>query len=186
MSAPFDGHEGSNPSPSAWSFRELSVVGCQRRRPIVLSRKGYPNRRRDPLGRRASDEPCGFDSRPFRWLLVLRNVRIDGARGVTAAREIVDLAAVGSTPPGTLHCVEAKRGVLLGEDSVSKADGPGSNPGAPAALLVPGGCTRWADALHSRDEPAPPLPPFLPTQAGHGRPTAILPASLFRSRFACS
>ena len=28
--------------------------------------EGLPDGRRDPLGKRASDEPCGFDSRPFR------------------------------------------------------------------------------------------------------------------------
>ena len=28
--------------------------------------EGPPDWRRDPLGKRASDEPCGFDSRPFR------------------------------------------------------------------------------------------------------------------------
>jgi 5-methylcytosine-specific restriction endonuclease McrA len=45
-----------------------------------------------------SDEPCGFDSRPFRSGLLLGPVSIDGVRGVTAAHEHVNLAAQGSTP----------------------------------------------------------------------------------------
>jgi hypothetical protein len=31
-----------------------------------LETEGLPDWRRDPLGKRASDEPCGFNSRPFR------------------------------------------------------------------------------------------------------------------------
>ena len=63
--------------------------------------EGPPDRRRDPPGKRASDEPCGFDSRPFRsgasrWI----RRPFDGVRGVTAAREPVELEATGSTPAG--------------------------------------------------------------------------------------
>ena len=63
--------------------------------------EGPPDRGRDPPGERASDEPCGFDSRPFRsgasrWI----RRPFDGVRGVTAAREPVELEATGSTPAG--------------------------------------------------------------------------------------
>lgn len=53
MSAPRKGHEGSNPSPSAARVESPP-------------KEGPPDRRRDPLGRRAGDKPCGFDSHPFR------------------------------------------------------------------------------------------------------------------------
>jgi hypothetical protein len=44
------------------------------------------------------DEPCGFDSRPFRSGQFQGSVHFDGVRGVTEAHEIVNLKALGSTP----------------------------------------------------------------------------------------
>ena len=68
----------------------------------------------------------------------------DGVRGVTAARESVELEATGSTPAGHPHrnpgggdddtkrAGDTFRGVLLGEQRASKTRGQGSNPCAPA------------------------------------------------------
>src|SRR3954454_19543112 len=68
----------------------------------------------------------------------------DGVRGVTAAREPVELEATGSTPAGHPDCdprggeCNAKRAedtfrvVLLGEQRASKTRGLGSTPCAPA------------------------------------------------------
>jgi hypothetical protein len=68
----------------------------------------------------------------------------DGVRGVTAARESVELEATGSTPAGHPHRKpgggddDAKRvgdifrGVLPGEQRASKTRGQGSTPCAPA------------------------------------------------------
>src|SRR5262245_3852778 len=68
----------------------------------------------------------------------------DGVRGVTAAREPVELEATGSTPAGhpdresragegdARHAGSIFRGVLLGEQRASKTRGQGSNPCAPA------------------------------------------------------
>ena len=61
--------------------------------------EGLPDWRRDLPGARASDEPCGLDSRPFRlvpgepWAGLT-----DGVRGVAEAYETVNLEAPGSTP----------------------------------------------------------------------------------------
>jgi hypothetical protein len=68
----------------------------------------------------------------------------DGVRGVTAAREHVELEATGSTPAGYPHrnpgggdddakrAGDTFRGVLLGEQRASKIRGQGSTPCAPA------------------------------------------------------
>ena len=68
----------------------------------------------------------------------------DGVRGVTGAREPVELEATGSTPAGHPHRNPGGdddgvkrigytfRGVLLGEQRASKTRGQGSNPCAPA------------------------------------------------------
>ena len=53
--------------------------------------EGLPDRRRDPLGKRASDEPCGFDSRPFRCV-----------RGVTGSTPACEAGGPVRAPPGTL------------------------------------------------------------------------------------
>ena len=52
-----------------------------------------------------SDEPCGFNSRPFRFCPEVnesheRFVLNDGTRGVMEAYEIVNLKAPGSIPAG--------------------------------------------------------------------------------------
>ena len=90
----------------------------------------------------------------------------DGVRGVTAAREPVELEATGSTPAGHPQCDRGDggemtrnvrelasdeprrpgistaqvgaifRGVLLGEQRASKTRGQGSNPCAPAPADV--------------------------------------------------
>ena len=68
----------------------------------------------------------------------------DGVRGVTGAREPVELEATGSTPAGHPHrnprgdddgvkrIGDTFRGVLLGEQRASKTRGQSSNPCAPA------------------------------------------------------
>jgi hypothetical protein len=75
----------------------------------------------------------------------------DGVRGVTAAREPVELEATGSTPAGhpdresragdddARRAGDTFRGVLLGEQRASKTRGQGSNPCAPA----PAGVAEW-------------------------------------------
>ena len=69
----------------------------------LLLPEGLPDRRRGPLGTWVSDEPCGFNSRPFRSRANSsseRVVLIDGTRGVTEACEFVKLEGQGSTPAG--------------------------------------------------------------------------------------
>ena len=90
------------------------------------------------------------------------DVARDGARGVTAAREIVDLEAPGSTPAGhpAVRPVRDRTagGVLLGEDPASKPGGWGSNPHAPAgpswsrpeSRRIPGVCRAHSTFRRSR------------------------------------
>ena len=59
-----------------------------------------------------------------------------GVRGVTGARENVNLEAPGSTPAEYPRSI-SDRDVLLGEQRASKTRGQGSNPCVPAAGVVP-------------------------------------------------
>ena len=88
-------------------------------RPLkLIDTEGPPDRRRDPLGKRTSDEPCGFDSRPFRLGPGEPRAGLaDGVRGVAEACETVNLEAPGSTPAEYPRSIDRMIGVCSWESS---------------------------------------------------------------------
>jgi len=129
--------------PLAWGRSVVRVrPGPFAATSISFLRKGHPTRRRDPLGRRASFTALRVRLPPLPLRPASRRAALDGARGVTAARELVDLVAQGSTPaghplshdpPGGFDCTTAS--VLPGPTGGPATPPPVSGSGSRAVPL---------------------------------------------------